>query len=159
MCFPCDWDPVTEDPYFPFMYFRVVLVHSISFIFTLYCSQHYGTVMFDKIAEKIYKSLSDNPSTFILAVTSIITKRLISPFNQNHWKRQTLSWLLYRLWSYPDSWSSHSYSWHNGTSRTYLSHILPWKNAPLNYYLPRPLYFSWCQTESLPTDVHWATFR
>lgn len=35
------------------MYFRVTLIHRTTFVFALYCRQDEGTVIFDRISEKI----------------------------------------------------------------------------------------------------------
>lgn len=51
--FPCVSETQNKDPDFPFMYFHVAFVHGIYFIFTFKRSQDNGTIMFDKIVEKI----------------------------------------------------------------------------------------------------------
>lgn len=44
---------VAENPDLVYKCFRVTPVHSTTFIFTLYCPQDNGTVMFDRIAATI----------------------------------------------------------------------------------------------------------
>lgn len=51
--FSCSRDPQNKDPDFLFICFCVVFVHRTYFIFTLYHPQDNGTVMFNKITEKI----------------------------------------------------------------------------------------------------------
>ena len=59
--FPCGRVSAYEDPELPFMCFRVALVRSTSFIFTLYRPQNDGVILFDRIADKIDTILSDYP--------------------------------------------------------------------------------------------------
>ena len=58
---PCGRVTAYEDPDLPFMCFRVALVHSTSFIFTLYRPQKDGSILFDRIAEKIDSIMVDYP--------------------------------------------------------------------------------------------------
>lgn len=49
-----------ENPDFPFMDFQVAFIHSMSFVFIMYCPWDNGIAMFDRIAEKIEDILSDH---------------------------------------------------------------------------------------------------
>ena len=51
--FPCSRASSYEDPSLPYMCFRVALLQSTAFIFTLYRPQTDGIAIFDSIAEKI----------------------------------------------------------------------------------------------------------
>ena len=63
--FPCSRAASFEDPLLPYMCFRVALLHSTSFIFTLYRPQTDGVAIFDSIAERIDSILLAHPSASI----------------------------------------------------------------------------------------------
>ena len=63
--FPCGRDISYEVPNSPFMCFRVALLHSTAFIFTLYRPQDDGCSVIDHIADQIDKIYSDYPSANI----------------------------------------------------------------------------------------------
>ena len=58
-------DKTYEDPSLSFIYFRVALLHSTSFIIFLYRPCQGGPVIFDSISGKIDEILSDYPSANI----------------------------------------------------------------------------------------------
>ena len=82
---PCGRVTAYEDPDLPFMCIRVALVHSTSFIFTLYRPQHDGSILFDRIAEKIDSIMCDYPYANI---------HLCGDFNVHH-----KEWLCSRITS------------------------------------------------------------
>lgn len=61
----CVGDLQNENPEIPFMCFRVAFVHSMSYIFIIYCPENDDIVMIDKIGEKIDNILSDYSSSTI----------------------------------------------------------------------------------------------
>ena len=63
--FPCGRDTSHEDANSPFMCFRLALLHSTAFIFTLYRPQDDGCDVIDKIASQIDKILVSYPSANI----------------------------------------------------------------------------------------------
>ena len=63
--FPCSRDTTLEDPYLPYMCFRVALLHNTAFIFTLYRPQTDGVGIFDSIAGKIDSIMSVHPTASI----------------------------------------------------------------------------------------------
>ena len=63
--FPCSRASSYEDPSLPYMCFRVALLQSTAFIFTLYRPQTDGVAIFDSIAENIDSVLVDHPSASI----------------------------------------------------------------------------------------------
>ena len=63
--FPCSRATSFEDPSLPFMCFRVALLHTTAYIFTLYRPQTDGVAIFDCIAEKIDSILLAHPSASI----------------------------------------------------------------------------------------------
>ena len=63
--FPCGRDTSHEDVDSPYMCFRLALLHSTAFIFTLYRPQDDGCAVIDKIASQIDKILANHPSANI----------------------------------------------------------------------------------------------
>ena len=59
--FPCSRFEKFEHTDAPYMCFRISLVHSTSFIFTLYRPQKDGTEIFDQLGQSIDAILSENP--------------------------------------------------------------------------------------------------
>ena len=63
--FPCGRDASYEDADSPFMCFRLALLHSTAYIFTLYRPQTDGCDVIDKISSQIDKILAKHPSANI----------------------------------------------------------------------------------------------
>ena len=79
--FPCGRDTSHEDADSPYMCFRLALLHSTTFIFTLYRPQTDGCDVFEKIGSQIDKILVSYPSANI---------HICGDFNIHHEK-----WLVY----------------------------------------------------------------
>lgn len=91
--FPCDRDPQNMNSDFPFMGFRVALIHSMPFVFTLYSPQDNATVK-DRITKKI-----DNTSSLFIPQL-----HFCGDFNIHykvwlfHSNRTDAEWKLYNLY-------------------------------------------------------------
>lgn len=55
-------DPNNDDPDLPYIYLRVAIIQSITFIFSLYRPQDNGTVFFNWISDKINNTTTEYPS-------------------------------------------------------------------------------------------------